>query len=406
MLKIISMHFFLIIWKKMSDEDGQFYMSWVPTDFRFNQELSGWYWQINKGRKVIARSNSLTNNRLVFRLPEPGVGRNIQKTIGPNKERLRIAVFSVPVEESEDVYSFSIAGSTSIIETDIEDFTTKLGITLIVLGVGLIIVILLQIRFGLKPLRLLRNALQDVRSGEKQRLPEGFPIEVRSTVHELNAMMDHSEALLERARTQVGDLAHALKNPLSVIKNEANEIKGEHGKILIEKADAMIGYIERYLSRARAAGSGNVIGACVSVKSITEDICYLMKHIYQARSIEVELDMNNELCFKGDAQDLEEMLGNLMDNACKWANSKVKVSARKKESHLLIYVEDDGPGIPEQKQRAVLQRGRRLDETVPGSGLGLGIVLDLAILYQGSLKLEKSSMGGLRAVLDLPSAES
>lgn len=388
------------------DKNGQFFMYWVPADLRFNRDLSGWYWQVNKGRSVIATSRSLVDNFLVFKLPEPDKGRKIQKITGPNNEKLRIAVVDVPLDNTEQRYTFVIAGSVSIIELDVEDFTTDLGITLIVLGIGLITVILLQIRFGLKPLRSLKNALQEVRSGNKRRLPEDFPVEVQSTVQELNAMMDHSEALLERARTQVGDLAHALKNPLSVIKNEANQIKGERGKILVEKAEAMGGCVERYLSRARAAGSGNIIGAIVNVGSVAGDICYLMEHVYHDRSIKIELNALDELYFKGDAQDLEEMLANLMDNACKWGNSEVKVSGKKKDSRLLLYVEDDGTGISEHERPTVLQRGRRLDEKAPGSGLGLSIVQDLTNLYQGSLILEQSSMGGLCAVLELPAAEA
>jgi len=387
-------------------ENGQFFMSWVPADLRFNQTLSGWYWQVNKGRTVIATSSSLGSDLLVFKLPESDKDREVQKILGPNKEKLRVAVVNVPLDNLEQRYTFAIAGSVSIIELDVEDFTTDLGITLIVLGVGLVSVILLQIRFGLKPLRLLKDALQDVRSGNKKRLPENFPAEVQPTVRELNAVMDHSEALLKRARTQVGDLAHALKNPLSVIKNEAKQIQGERGAILVEKADAMGNYVERYLSRARAAGSGNIVSASVHVESIAEDIAYLMGHVYKDHSIDVEFTTLNNLYFKGDAQDLEEMLGNLMDNACKWASSKVKVSGSKKGSHLVLVVEDDGAGIDEQDRQTVLRRGQRLDETVPGSGLGLGIVLDLATLYHGSLTLEQSSMGGLRAMLELPAAEA
>jgi signal transduction histidine kinase len=388
------------------DEEGQFFMSWMPTDFRFNQPLSGWYWQVNKGRTVIATSSSLDGELLAFKLPASEKDRPVQKILGPKKERLRIAVVNVPLDDTGELYTFSIAGSASIIELDVEDFTTDLGITLIVLGIGLVSVIVIQIRFGLKPLRLLKTAMHDVRTGNRQRLPENFPVEVKATVHELNAMMDHSEALLKRARKQVGDLAHALKNPLSVIKNEANQIKGERGKILVDKAEAMGGHVERYLSRARAAGSGNIIGASVKVKEVAEDICFLMKRVYHDRPIEIELNALDDFYFKGDAQDLEEMLGNIMDNACKWAHSAVRVSGIKQGARLFLYVEDDGEGIPDEERLAVLKRGRRLDETVPGSGLGLSIVRDLANLYQGRLTLDQSLMGGLCVVLELPAAES
>jgi signal transduction histidine kinase len=203
----------------------------------------------------------------------------------------------------------------------------------------------------------------------------------------------------------VGDLAHALKNPLTVIRNEAGDIKDQRGQLIREKADAMGAYVERYLSRARAAGSGNIIGASVSVQPVTKDICYLMARMYQDKNIDIVLKDLQGLFFKGDAQDLEEMLGNLMDNACKWASSKVIVSGEQKGSRLIINIDDDGPGIPEDQKDAVLQRGQRLDETVPGSGLGLAIVIDLAHLYNGSLTLHKSGAGGLGARLELPSAE-
>jgi signal transduction histidine kinase len=387
------------------NEQGQLYLTWIPTDPRFMNPHSGWYWQIYEEDKLIAGSESLLNDTVDFILPGSENYTQIQKVSGPGGETLRALVLDVKLKGSSKVFTFAIAGSVNSIRRDVEGFTSKLGITLVILGTGLLIVVLLQIRFGLKPLRLLKDSLSNIRAGRENRLPEKFPSEIQPIVHELNALLDHSEGLLERARTQVGDLAHALKNPLTVIRNEAGEIKDHRGQLIREKADAMGAYVERYLSRARAAGSGNIIGASVAVQPIAKDICYLMAHMYQDKNIDIILKDLKGLYFKGDAQDLEEMLGNLMDNACKWASSKVVVKGEQDNSRLIINIDDDGPGIPEDQKEAVLQRGRRLDETVPGSGLGLAIVIDLAHLYHGSLTLHKSDIGGLGTRLELPFAE-
>jgi len=387
------------------NDQGQLYLTWIPTDPRFMNPHSGWYWQIYEEDKLIAGSESLLNDTVEFILPNEENYTQIQKVVGPGDERLRALVLDVKLKGSSSVYTFAIAGSVNSIRRDVEGFTSKLGITLIILGAGLLIVVLLQIRFGLKPLRLLKDSLSNIRTGRESRLPEKFPSEIQPIVHELNALLDHSESLLERARTQVGDLAHALKNPLTVIRNEAGEIKDHRGQLIREKADAMGAYVERYLSRARAAGSANIIGASVAVQPIAKDICYLMARMYQDKNIDIILKDLKGLYFKGDAQDLEEMLGNLMDNACKWASSKVVVKGEQKNSRLVIDIGDDGPGIPEDQKESVLQRGRRLDETVPGSGLGLAIVIDLAHLYHGSLTLHQSDAGGLGARLELPFAE-
>lgn len=387
------------------NEQGQLFLTWIPADPRFMNPQSGWYWQIYEEEKLIAGSESLGNDAIDFVLPGADDYTQIQKVVGPGNETLRALVLDVKLKGSSKLYTFAIAGSVNSIRRDVEGFTSKLGITLIILGTGLLMVVLVQIRFGLKPLRLLKDSLTNVRAGKENRLPENFPTEIQPIVHELNALLDHSESLLDRARTQVGDLAHALKNPLTVIRNEAREIKDQRGQLIREKSDAMGAYVERYLSRARAAGSANIIRANVPVQPVAKDICYLMARMYQDKNIDIVLKDLKGLYFKGDAQDLEEMLGNLTENACKWANSKVVVSGRQKDMRLVINIEDDGPGIPDDQTDTVLQRGRRLDETVPGSGLGLAIVIDLAHLYNGSLTLHKSAIGGLDARLELPSTE-
>jgi len=276
---------------------------------------------------------------------------------------------------------------------------------LTVLGVGLLLVVWFQVRFGLRPLQVLQQALGDIRKGNAQRLPESFPVEVEPVVSELNGLLDHNRALLERARTQVGNLAHALKNPLTVIRNEAGPMENERGRVIREQTAAMANSVDRYLSQARIAGTAGVLGARADLKVIVEDLCFSLEQLYKEKGLDIQRDGLEGYWFRGEAQDLEEMLGNLIDNACKWAHSQVRVRAECTDDRLQIVVEDDGPGIPEKRQVEVLERGRRLDEKVPGSGLGLDIAQDIAGLYRGSITLGRASSGGLSVQLDLPATD-
>ncbi len=263
----------------------------------------------------------------------------------------------------------------------------------------------LQVRFGLRPLKALRQALADIRAGRAHHLPESFPDEVQPVVSELNALLDHNAAVLERARTQAGNLAHALKNPLTVARNEAREVAGDHGRTLREQLGVVSASIDRHLSRARAAGTADVLGARTAVAPAIEDLRFSMERLHRGRQLAIRVAGTEGLFFHGDHHDLEEMVGNLLDNACKWARSEVLVTTSSAGGRLLIAIEDDGPGIPDERRDEVLQRGRRLDEAVPGAGLGLDIVQDVAELYRGRLRLAASSLGGARAELELPAAD-
>jgi signal transduction histidine kinase len=257
----------------------------------------------------------------------------------------------------------------------------------------------------LQPLRALRQALARIRKGRGERLPEGFPEEVQPVVQELNALLDRDAAMIDRARTQAGNLAHALKNPLTVIRNEAREVEGERGALLGNQIAAISEHVDRYLVRARAAGSGDVLGARAAVADVVEDLRFSMDLLHRERGLDIVVSSLDGLVFRGDARDLEEMVGNLMDNACKWAKTQISLDASRVDGRLVISVEDDGPGIPGDRRAEVLHRGRRLDESVAGSGLGLDIVQEIALLYRGSLTLDGSELGGLRARLDLPAAD-
>ncbi|MDX1431380.1 MAG: sensor histidine kinase [Gammaproteobacteria bacterium] len=386
------------------DASGRLTLTWRPADPRFARPLSGWYWLIARGEDVLAESRSLHRQPLSYPPPPVGEGPQVAELAGPDGARLRAVVQDITLPGSRDHFAFVAAGPVSDVEQDVAAFRSGVILTLTVLGLGLLGVILVQIRYGLRPLRELREALAAVRSGSTTRLPERFPAEIQPVVSELNALLDHNVALLERARTQTGNLAHALKNPLTVIVNEANALPGEHGRVLRDQAGAMREQIERHLSRARAAGAPALLGARAEVAAVARELAFSLGRLHADKPIEFRLDELEGLYFAGDTADLEEMLGNLMDNACKWARSAIEVHGVEQDGRLSLTIDDDGAGIEQDRRRDVLERGLRLDEAAPGAGLGLDIVRDIAELYRGSLELGASPLGGLRARLALPAA--
>ncbi len=387
---------------EISPTDGVLHMTWVPSNLRFHRPLSGWYWQILENGTLRARSRSLWQHTLT--VTDPGIGTGLQHQIlkDPVGMTLRGLVENVTLPESDASFTFVVAGPVSNIEQDVHEFSTMLLITLLALGVGLVGAVFFQIRIGLRPLARLQQALAETRSGKTARLPESFPGEIQPVVSELNALLDHNAAVLERARTHTANLAHALKNPLMVLTNEAHAMKGERGCLMEEQLENMTHSIQRYLSKARMAGANRLPGVRAVVGTIAEDLRFTMEHLYKEKDLDIQLVGLEEVSFQGDEQDLQEMLGNVMDNACKWAKTVVQVRGERTANIWRVIVEDDGPGIPEGQEAVVLQRGRRLDEAVPGSGLGLDIVRDIALLYGGALSLDRSSLGGVRASLEWP----
>jgi len=384
---------------------GALTLTWIPSDPRFNRPQSGWYWQITRPGADPIHSDSLWRNRIPVLAPKAGTRPRTQRIAGPGNEPLRAVVQNITFPEIEDHFTFTVAGPVSDIQADVDRFVVQLAVTLGVLGLGLLIAVLVQVRFGLRPLRAMQRALVDIRTGRARSLPETFPQEVEGVVHELNALLEHKARMLERVRTQAGNLAHALKNPLTVIRNEALEVESARGQLLREQAAVVSDCIDRYLSRARTAGAAGVLDARAPVEDTIEDIRFSMELLHKDRNLRFRVSGTDRLYFRGDARDLEEMVGNLMDNACKWARSQVVVSTAARHGRLLIAIEDDIPGVPEERRSEVLHRGRRLDEAVPGSGLGLDIVQEMAELYRGGVTIGTSSLGGVRAELELPAAE-
>jgi signal transduction histidine kinase len=377
----------------------------------FTIPFSGWYWQIKplKGsERPLYISDSLLDQQLDLPSRE-GVAPDDTLTRrsyapGPDDQNLRIVEREIRPGRSDTAgYSYAVAGNAAEIDSDLAEFTTMLILALAILGFGLVLATFFQVRFGLLPLRAIRHDLAAIRSGDAESLEGELPDEIRPLQTELNALIQSNRDVVDRARTHVGNLAHALKTPLSVISNEARSHGGLLSDKVVEQAEIMRTQITHHLDRARVAARSGVIGDVTDVAPVLEALKRALDRIYGERGIKLEVHASPDLKFQGEKQDLEEMAGNLMDNACKWAKARVSVTADSGPGEsLTVTVDDDGPGLTKAERERAVKRGQRLDESKPGSGLGLSIVADLAHLYKGRFELEPSPNGGLRARLTLP----
>lgn len=379
---------------------------------RFDLPLSGWYWQIIRldgERPTIRASRSLVGGQLPKLLDQPIVpnARGIRESYisGPDDRSLRILEREIDVGE-DGRFTVAVAAPSDELDADIRDFRFALTMTFVLLGLALVASTIVQVRFGLRPLARLRSAVGLVRTGETPRIVGQYPPDLAPLAGELNLLIDANHEILDRARTQVGNLAHALKTPLSVMLNEAEAGEGHLAETVKTQAAVMRDQVQYYLDRARAAALSGALGGVTEVVPSLDALIRTFAKISQGRGIAGSHSVSTGVRFRGDRQDFEEMLGNLLDNAFKWAESTVAVSldpAPAGSGRIVLLIDDDGPGLPDDARADMLKRGRRLDEGTPGSGLGLSIVVDLAKLHGGELSLERSPLGGLRARLTLPS---
>jgi signal transduction histidine kinase len=388
------------------DAQGQPQLTRSVGEPRFDQTYSGWYWEIAEDGKPLLRSRSLWDQELALSTVPATTGAVQHDIVGPDDTPLRITERDITLPGSGKRLRFAVAGETSEIEDAVRSFNATLIWALGLLGLGLIVALLIQIFFGLQPLRRIRQAIVAVRTGRAQRLEGRFPLEIEPLSNELNVLIEHNAAVLERARTQVSNLAHALKTPLSVLTNEANASDGPLAETVRRQTAAMRKQVDHYLARARTAAAAKVLGARADVAPVVEDLRRTLARIHIDRQIQIDTQLPSGLAFRGERQDLEEMLGNLADNACKWARRSVAIEARRDGGRLIFTVDDDGPGLPAEQREAVFRRGNRLDERVPGTGHGLAIVREIAELYEGSVALDDSPRGGLRATLSLPATDA
>jgi len=382
----------------------------------FELPLSGWYWQIARTdteKPEMRASRSLWDKKLP-KLEDRGneltaAGIRLGYVDGPEGQTLRIV--ERPVDLGADgKFLVAVAGDASEIFDETRSFDYYLGGTFASLGIVLLLTTIFQVRFGLAPLKRISEAIADIRSGRAERLEGNFPVEIAALARETNALIDANREIVERARTHVGNLAHAIKTPLSVIVNEASAHGADpFASKVMEQAETMRSQVAHHLERARIAARVTIVGTVTEVAPAIEALRRTMEKIHRARGILIEVKADPQAKFRGERQDLEEMAGNLVDNACKWTSSRVFIDVTVEPPAepgsapiLRIVVDDDGRGLSAAERAQVSRRGQRLDESKPGSGLGLSIVVDLAALYGGSLALGHAPIGGLRAELTLP----
>jgi signal transduction histidine kinase len=409
------------------------------SDLRYANPFSGWYWQItpmiesrdgvlvpapvdpprpprnDEGTEIPDADGLLTSRSLWdSRLSLPGGLKRQQERkgamTGPRAQELRyvLRVRTIGAGGANEIaYVFMAAGGVGELRADIAGFNQTLLWSLLGLLIALLGAVVLQVRLGLAPLRRMGEALTAIREGKKDKLEGPFPAEIEPLARELNALVEHNQEVVARARTHVGNLAHFLKTPLSVLANEAAQDRSPLADAVARQTQIMRRQVDHYLVRARAAGSTGLIGSRTEAGPVVADLARTLEKIYSDRGIEIEMTATPDVSFRGERQDLEEMTGNLLDNACKFGRTAVRVALTAGvPGEIVLTVEDDGPGLTAGQAEQVLERGKRLDESKPGSGLGLSIVKDIAGLYGGRIDFARSDMGGLLARLTLPGSAS
>ena len=390
-------------------------------DARSTRALSGRYWQIAEptpqGLRPLARSGSMDPARGGTPLAGPpgGVGQLFQQlgqpyfydTTGSAGEAVRAVAIASLLPGRTEPLVFMAAQDRTPIDRDARRFAELSALSLILLGAGLLAAVFFQVRIGLGPLFLLGREIAGVRKGTAQRLTHDYPQEIQPLANELNVLLDNNQEVVERQRTHVGNLAHALKTPLSVMLTEAGAEENVLADVVRRQATIMRSQVDHHLRRARAAARAQGAGERTGVEDVVEELAVMLERVFQEKGVEIDWRVEEDLCFRGERQDLQEIVGNIMENACKYGRSKVWVTAGlgAVPGRMKLCVEDDGPGLPADGRDEMIKRGSRLDETAPGSGLGLSIVDELARAYGGSLSLEDSPLGGLKVVVDLPAAE-
>ncbi|MEX0955447.1 MAG: ATP-binding protein [Rhizobiaceae bacterium] len=409
---LLSAHLFNLISSATVSEDG--FLTGSPNlgDLRFTQPESGWYWTavpVSENLRGELSSPSMTG-------PIPAVSTGsipfddrFQRRYfaeGLAGERLEIIESEFVLDQENRVARFRMMGNRTELEEEIGAFENRLYAYLALFGLGMIGINAVAIILGLNPLGRVSSALARIREGSAQRLDGGFPTEIVPLAAETNALIESNRRIVERSRTQVGNLAHSLKTPLAVIQNEGRALGDGKGKLIAEQASLMRDQIEHYLQRARIAAQRDTVVFRTQVAETLERMVRVTRKLSPDKELALELP-EEDVVFSGEREDFEEIVGNLLENAMKWADGAARIAVRAGEdrdeaaSTFELIVEDDGPGIPDDKAREAVKRGRRLDESKPGTGLGLSIVADLVSEYGGVLAFGRSSLGGLRVNITL-----
>jgi len=381
--------------------DGEVRFNRQPADQRFIEPYSGVYFQISGEGADTFPSRSLWDRRLRVEDQHRDVEVHVYNSDEFEGEPLRVSERDVILPGSRVRWRFQVAQSREMIDAQIRQLRSTLFWSFLALGIGLLILAALQTFYGLWPLRRVRQDVAAIRSGAKTRITEAFPNEVQPLTEEINQLLAHNEDQAEEARRHAGNLAHALKTPLTVITNAATAEAPDLADTVCREATVMRRQVDHHLARARAIGRRASAHARAHVWESVEAVQRAVDRLYENVTVDIAGDKRAQV--RVERQDLDEMVGNLVENAAKYGGGRVFVTVEPKDSVVDIIVEDDGRGIPQQEREAIFQRGARLDTDKPGTGLGLAIVRDVAEIYGGRVSLEESEdLGGLLARLSLP----
>ena len=385
--------------------DGEIRMNRPLGDQRFLEPNSGLYWQITGKGAMPFPSRSLWDRALSAPANHNDQVFHFRNSNEFTDEPLRIAERAIKLPDSDIAWTFMVAQSRDSLDRQIIELRSVLVTSFLLLGLGLIILAALQTFYGLWPLRAVRKAIAQMRSGRESRVTDALPDEVMPMVNELNALLDHNEKQAEESRRHAGNLAHALKTPLTVIMNSATAQSPDLADTIIREATTMRRQVDHHLARARAVGRRGHSHSRAQVWDSLESVERAVSRLYS----HVRLDMagDKETSARVERQDLDEMLGNLIENAAKYGGGSVFVTVEDAGDFVEMLIEDDGKGIPEGERERLFDRGARLDTGKPGTGLGLAIVRDVVEIYGGTVRLEESEdLGGLLVRLRLPKAIS
>jgi len=386
--------------------DGKLSFIRPITDEQFTQPYSGFYWQVSVEGSDAMRSRSLWDYELTPDLSHRDFMIDFTELAGPDGQILRVAEIDaiLPEDDQDRVFRYMVAIDMAPVKIASARYdrllALALGIIMFVVAVGMIA----QVFYGLMPLKNLRSSLGRVIEGRSRYIEGEWPEDLEPVADDINILIEKNEKLVDRARTHVGNLAHALKTPLAVIQNEVSGDTSKRGEAIVQNTRIIRDHVDHHLKRARISGAMG--GPGVDVKDRLAKLVKAVSTMYAAKNIDFELLCPEGLRFAGEHEDFDEIMGNLIENAGKWTESKVHVRVvtvrKQRKSMIEITVDDDGPGVPAEDRATIFKRGKRLDERVPGTGLGLAIVRDITDMYEGSAKLDASEFGGLSAIITLP----
>lgn len=367
-------------------------------DPRFDQVFSGWYWQITDDDQHTITSRSLWDQRLPIHDDQTLTSRSVD---GPRASSLRLVERDIQLAPLEQPLHVSVAAQDQALVDNVRQFQQWLWAGLVGLGALLMLVLALQIRWGLAPLRRMRANLRDVEHGRAQQLNTQLPDELASLARTMNAVLARDQRLIERGRHAAGNLAHALKTPLSVLRLLARQAPVEQQGAWEAELSRIDSAVRHHLARASAAGEGGRV-APVSLNDALDPLLAGLARLAQRRDIRLQHSLQSDLQAHIDTQDAQEIVGNILDNALRWAKHEVVLTLEAQGQQLRLSVSDDGLGMTAEDCQAALERGKRLDEQRSGSGLGLSIVADLVALYHGDMQLQRAAEGGLAVIITLP----